>query len=96
MAAAALLAGGASAQEPNRQGGDRRPLEGREMGPPRGGPDAMFARIDANHDGVITKAEFDAGRRMGPGGRGGPHGGPGGMRGPDGSDGHMRSAPPRR
>lgn len=48
--------------------------------PPGGGPNPamVFGRWDADGDGVVTREEFDARPRMGPGG---PRG-PGGERGP--------------
>ena len=56
VAAAAFLAGPAMAQQ---QGS-------RPAGPPPGGPrgmpsaDEIFARMDTNKDGVISRAEFNA------------------------------------
>jgi EF hand len=46
--AALSLAGAAFAEE--------------QGGPPPHGPGAMLSQFDANHDGVITRREFDAGR----------------------------------
>lgn len=54
-----------------------------DMRPRRGNPERMFARVDADGDGVVTEAEFDEiastmMRRGGGGGhgeRGGQHGG---------------------
>lgn len=45
-------------------------------GPPAGrpGPTMIFERWDANGDGAVSREEFDARPRMGPGG---PRGGPG-------------------
>lgn len=41
--------------------GQERGLEGPEgRGGPGHGPDRMFEMMDANHDGVVTRAEFDA------------------------------------
>lgn len=89
--AALLVALPATAQPP---GGPPGPMDKAMM---QGMMDRQFQRLDTDHDGVISKAEFDA--RVGmmggpggpppggpggppPGGPGGPgRGGPGGMRG---------------
>lgn len=64
----------------------------------KAGRDRMFASLDTNHDGSISRAEFDAAMgpppppgERGPGGPGGPRGagGPDGAGGPGGPD-HMR------
>ena len=36
--------------------------QGRPDGPPPGGPAGFLFQADANHDNVLTRAEFDAGR----------------------------------
>jgi len=54
-----------------------------DMGPRRPDPERMFARVDADGDGVVTEAEYDEvgygmmrrGGGAGQGERGGPHGG---------------------
>lgn len=63
------------------QGQDRGDRSGPEAGAggmrrQRPDPDQIFARWDTNHDGVVSKEEFDARPRMGRGmRRGGPSGG---------------------
>lgn len=60
VAMSMMSGGGASAQE-RKDVRNGHPGMHREGGPPRMmDPDAMFARIDANRDGMISKAEFRA------------------------------------